>query len=370
MLDLHFVNVGNGDCIVVDYQGPDGRAVGVIDCNSDGRAESPAVKKLDSLGVNELSFVCLTHPDHDHYSGLFSVLTKYDLQHFYTFPIGDISNNPKYVEKLFDNYREMVGNLDDPLTYQRGVEFLQIIMFATDNFVSDERWEELSGPSNTIAPTGFEGVGFDVILPLKFYKGAFFEHIQQGRVGVEAPIANNKISVALRLTYAGSSILLGGDAPEECWNRHRNTWQRRLKRSIASDVVKLPHHGSKRDCTPSVLNDIVATASGETVTVISADGKYHPHAEVVSWLNSANLRNYCTNLFAGYGGTVRELLRERTLDPVLNRLLNEYADVDLTRAQPCKGDICVRIAPTGARSVACSSPFACLCDPVFRDLLS
>ena len=69
---LHFLNVGQGDCIICQFPGDH---VGIIDCNCVNGY--PALKILQEINDRELSFIFLTHPHVDHITGLSSIFNYY-----------------------------------------------------------------------------------------------------------------------------------------------------------------------------------------------------------------------------------------------------------------------------------------------------
>lgn len=65
---------GHGEAILLRL--PDGR-VGIVDGCRDSKEACPVTRLLRELAVQELLFVCMTHPHEDHYMGLARLLTAY-----------------------------------------------------------------------------------------------------------------------------------------------------------------------------------------------------------------------------------------------------------------------------------------------------
>src|SRR4051812_11430787 len=85
MLRIHFLGVGDGDCIVLEL--PDGRW-GLIDsCIPAGASHSPAEALLAS---KQLAFACLTHPHDDHFSGMLNVLKKSKKVETFLYALSDL----------------------------------------------------------------------------------------------------------------------------------------------------------------------------------------------------------------------------------------------------------------------------------------
>lgn len=54
----------------------------------------------------------------------------------------------------------------------------------------------------------------------------------------------NHLSYVLKITYAGSSVLLGGDATVEAW---QDILENYGKEKLKADILLAPHHGSKNN---------------------------------------------------------------------------------------------------------------------------
>jgi hypothetical protein len=371
MLKIHFLNVKNGDCIILEYH-PKSQpepVFGIIDCNAAGFPQSPGLRKLKELGAKRLAFVCITHPDKDHYSGVFDILQHYEgkIDAFYTCPLGDIVQHPERIKKLAGQYLLLTSKQDDAEVTARALEFVQILQYAHQKFLPIDAWEELTGYMNAIAPPGFLGVEVHCLQPPKLAKGRYFEQIKAGTVAIESQIDHNALSIAFLVRFAGRQVILAGDATAENWRLHRR-WQDRGGFDIRSDAVKLPHHGSARDCNNDTIDNFFK-AHALTLAIISADGKRHPAAPVLEHLQTLGVRPYCTNYFHGWGQAAIELFTDPAHDPELIRLLSELSRIDLGVIQPCKGDITLEIADTGDLAVYTEHNHACLCDPSFGDLL-
>jgi metal-dependent hydrolase (beta-lactamase superfamily II) len=74
MLTFYILNVLHGLSVVIEYKREGGSFYGVVASNV-GAGETPkALVKLRELGATSLSFICLTHPHRDHFSGLYSII--------------------------------------------------------------------------------------------------------------------------------------------------------------------------------------------------------------------------------------------------------------------------------------------------------
>jgi metal-dependent hydrolase (beta-lactamase superfamily II) len=100
LLNIHILNVGHGDSIVLEFISHSGRAFGVIDSNTYTNNPPRALAKLKELDAEQISFLCITHPHWDHYRGIYSIMREYRgrIGEFYTFPLGHL--RPEYIKKL------------------------------------------------------------------------------------------------------------------------------------------------------------------------------------------------------------------------------------------------------------------------------
>ena len=88
----------------------------------------------------------------------------------------------------------------------------------------------------------------------------------------------NNASVVLRVTYGATSFLLPADIHSEAEARLVET------ASVDSDVLKVPHHGSRTSSSPAFLDAVSPAAAVISVDAESRHG--HPHAEVVDALRA------------------------------------------------------------------------------------
>ena len=88
----------------------------------------------------------------------------------------------------------------------------------------------------------------------------------------------NNASVVLRVSYGDTSFLLPADIHSDAEARLVAT------ASIDSDVLKVPHHGSRTSSSPAFLDAVSPAAAVISVDAGSRHG--HPHAEVIDALTA------------------------------------------------------------------------------------
>lgn len=341
--------MGHGDSAIIEYRTDTGVHFGLVDSNCSGPGAPPALTKLQALGAQELSFVVLTHPHSDHYKGLLSVIEAYRgrIGAFYSFPLGAYLSGQ--LKRLAEVYQQVHDSTDSPTIRGRTLEFVQILA-AAKNDIPD--WEEPTGWETRLAPRGFSGVEVSSILPPAKVKGYYFDALRKGSFDlVEDRLRENQLSLALKLNYAGQQIILGGDGTFLNWLDQKRHCER-ASTTLEATVVKLPHHGAKEDCQPSVVEHLFRQ-TGPRYACISADGHSHPHAEVYATLEARGIQPYCTNLATQCGASLSELISAPEFDPVLARFINAVAERPTRRAiQPCQGDITISIDSMGCLTIA------------------
>jgi competence protein ComEC len=223
VLRVWFLDVGQGDAILIEA--PNGNEVLI-----DG-GKGPAV--LEQLGRvlpftdRSIDVVLATHPDMDHIGGLPAVFARYDVGMF--------------IES---------GVRDD-------------------------------GADNTALHAAVEAEGLTPVLArrgMRFVldKGVVLEVLFPDREVSE--VDPNDGSIVARLTYGDTSFMFTGDSPVKMEHYLDGVYGP----ALASDVLKLGHHGSRTSTSDEWLG-YVDPAYG--VISVGCDNSYgHPHPEVLERL--------------------------------------------------------------------------------------
>ena len=346
-LALHILNVGHGCSVVVEFKRGCTRSFGLIDCNRVAGQPLKAAEKLRSLGADSLSFVCLTHPHADHYSGLKQILEQYEgaVGHFFCFPMGNIIHNRERLKKWGRALKTILLRTDD-LDIRAGVEELLWIIRWGDKH--SHLWAECDGDESRIAPIGFQGVEIHTVLPPKRVKGTYLNVIETQDPMALGTARENEVSLAITFGYRGKTVLIGGDGCAANWNWRKSHFERTSGLRLSAQAVNLPHHGSKADCSSEILRQMFdKDQSQPRFAISSADGQSHPSVEVIEDLERLGVKPYCTNLIPSCGATVSNMMPlGDDLDPELARWLREVSDRP-RRVQSCQGDITLEINDRG-----------------------
>lgn len=257
ILEITVIDVGQGESILIVT--PENRTI-LIDAGQDYRFFS-IYKTLKSKDINRIDILISTHPDYDHYGGLFDVL--------------------KYFE---------VGTV-----YVSGIETSDIYYM---NFVSEVYNK---GIKSILARAGnsynFGSVTFTFVSP-----------------GVTLPTDDNDASVVMHLSYRNFSALFTADISSK---RERHLLDHNALTPIT--VLKVSHHGSKDATSDAFLN---VTKPKYALISVGEENKFgHPSDLVLSRLEKAGAEIFRTD----YHGNITvwtdgdQVKITTTKDPPLSR---------------------------------------------------
>lgn len=229
---VHFIDVGQADCILIESN----KHFMLVDAGNNDDADT-IVSYLNEQGVKKLDYVIGTHPHEDHIGSLDTVINTYD--------IGTLIMTPKVdTTKTFEDVVTAIKN--------KGLNVIAPVTGKT-YYIGDSTFTILSPGSN------------------KDYGDEY-----------------NNWSVGIKLTNGSKSFVMCGDAGAEAE-------QDILKAGIdlRSDVLKLGDHGSDTSTIDSFL-DIVQPKYA--VISCGKDNAYgYPHQETMNKMVSRNIEVFRTD---------------------------------------------------------------------------
>ena len=224
-LTVHFIDVGQGDSILLQYGDKDM----LIDAGESSTGDDVA-EYIKSEGITSLDYVVATHPHADHIGGMSDILK--------TFPIGQF---------LDSGYPHTSG------TYEY---MLETIDSSNIPFTTVKRGDKIDFAS---------GVVVEVLNPGNSY---FTDDLNQN-------------SVVLKVTDGSVSFLLMGDAGIEAEDAIMKDGY-----NVDADILKVGHHGSS---TSSGETFISAVSPAVSIIEVGAGNEYgHPHTEALETLQKAS----------------------------------------------------------------------------------
>jgi len=292
MLVLDFINVGNGDSILIQELEKDERRFAMlVDCGHDCliRDDHPAPLDprsrrvyagdfLKKQGIGRLDILLPTHFHRDHIGGLGRVLEAVTVDRMlatYVPPQGSGPLDPDGDNGLPNAARNLLRCLD---IYAVGLR---------EHPGRVREFEELSGERvETLRLT--EELTMD-ILPgepaLYSRQRAVYDAVFRGERNrydlMRWTKSMNISSLRQRLRYHGKEIVLGGDMYLSVWDNDT---------LLPCDLLKLPHHASLASTTRKALSRLAP----KTIVVCVAAGRpdERPHPYIISLL-----REYAENVY-------------------------------------------------------------------------
>jgi beta-lactamase superfamily II metal-dependent hydrolase len=230
---VHFIDVGQGDCIFIKTQ----KDNILIDAGERGNSET-VIRYLHNLNVSKLDYVIVTHPDSDHIGSMPEVIDAFDVSNII---MSRIKKENLPTTKIFEK------------------------LLVTIKASNAKVYAANSGDQYTLGNTAITILG-----------------------PVSQSDELNNMSVVIRIVYGKTSFILTGDAEF----KEENDIIRKYG-TLKSDVLKAGHHGSRSSSSAEFLNrvkpQIVVISCGK-------DNPYgHPNIEALDRFSAIGANVYRTD---------------------------------------------------------------------------
>lgn len=231
-LKVHFIDVGQADCALIECNGE------YILIDGGNVADSQlVVSYLQKQGVEELLAVVCSHAHEDHVGGLPGVLAVYRTYHVYA-PTRTYSSN------CFDDFVHYTDQQDLEITIPQPGDYLS-----------------------------FGGATMTVLGPTQSYADP------------------NNTSIVVRIDYGTTSFLFTGDMETQAENDMLEHWGEGYDWNV--DVLKVGHHGSETSTGYRFLREVMPTYG--IISVGEGNSYGHPHEAPLSRLEQAGVTLYRTD---------------------------------------------------------------------------
>ena len=230
---VHFIDVGQADCMLLECNG----IYAVIDGGYDTTG-AVTVEYLQQQGVEEIELVIATHPHGDHIGGLPDV--------FANFPVNNVWSGPiTYSNDYVKNFR--AGVVSQRLT----IQFPE----PGDTFQLGDALITVLGPVK------------------KYYEDA------------------NDLSLVVMVEFGDTRFLFTGDMEQLAEDDMLDYWGEEY--DFSADVLKVGHHGSYSSTHYRFLRAVLPTYG---VICVGGNNEYgHPHKDPISRLQDAEVEIYRTD---------------------------------------------------------------------------
>lgn len=111
-LSVHYIDVGQGDCILIES----GNENMLIDCGESSESDE-VTAYLKEHNISEINYLVGTHPHSDHMGGMSAIVDNFEIDNFYMpyLPDSDIPTT-KYFEKLLVSLEKKNISIKNPDT--------------------------------------------------------------------------------------------------------------------------------------------------------------------------------------------------------------------------------------------------------------
>jgi len=231
-LHAYFIDVGQGDCILIKTIEDNNRSKMLIDAGQ--RWKSDDVQKiLNYLEIEKIDIVVGTHAHSDHIGGLIDIIDNYK--------IGKVlDSGVKHDTATYDDYINSINSNDVPLIEVRAGMKKELV----------------------------EGVNFEILNPFE-------------------PLTTDlhKENIVGQLRYEDVGFMLTGDIEKNGEENILNEFE-----NIKNNILKVAHHGSKTSTSKKFLNKVNPDIA---IIQVGEDNQYgHPDSEVVNKLKEKNINIY------------------------------------------------------------------------------
>jgi competence protein ComEC len=234
-LRIHFVDVGQGDCAIIEL--PDGKFM-LIDGGEKSK-ENNVVRYANTLGMEKIDYLVVSHTDSDHAGGLREITAKKQIGEAYL---------------PFDSLTDSASSVYNTV-YQNIIKNASLVHYT-------QRYDEIDG--------GNAGYYMMFLAP-------YSEEAYNGSLPSEA----NDLSSVLWLDYYGTDTLFTGDISSSVEKQLISEWL--LDSSIfngtksvqldSTEILKVAHHGSQY----SSCADWLELLNFQTAVISCGTGNQYGH---------------------------------------------------------------------------------------------
>ena len=230
---VHFIDVGQADCMLLECNG----VYAMIDGGYDTTGHV-TVEYLQKLGVPEIELMIATHPHGDHIGGLPEVLSNFPVKNVWSGPI-------TYSNDYVKNFRKGVAAQGLAIQFPEPGATFQL----------DDALITVLGPVK------------------KYYEDS------------------NDLSLVVMVEFGDTKFLFTGDMEQIAEDDMLDYWGEDM--DFHADVLKVGHHGSYSSTHYRFLRAVLPTYG---VICVGGNNEYgHPHRDPISRLHDAEVQIYRTD---------------------------------------------------------------------------
>jgi len=295
-MKITFKNVGQGDSIILEWNGAEGHNLGIVDCHR-YEGGNPVVQHLIDTELESIKFIILSHPHYDHYSGLLELLDFCEQQNI---KIERFAHTSGY----HFNYMQWF-ELDENKVALLEAIFLKIHRLHRKKFIKyignlSQDWGIMLDKKQGIRLKCLSPSNDEFTRYLKKAKPIQNQNSEQNSR------AANLLSTVLKITTKDSYILLTSDAEKTTFERlHTTCMDDYLADKLT--LCQIPHHGSFKNHYSHFWNDLNRSVNCPAVASAGEHDSYnHPEIQVIESFDQMNYKVYATNRINGMADFIRQ----------------------------------------------------------------
>jgi len=299
---LTFFYCGKGDTILIEDTSAQPSRWGLVDCcltRSSG-AHTRLRQVIKDKSIHRLEFVCLSHPDYDHFLGMRELLVERFLGSATDEPaLGQFWDSGVAIKPLLrfaKRFRRTVLAQHLAELYQWLAPFWE--QDRVDHWAAQPGWcaeEQTSGfVFGTLSPRRNRVDRFEEMLTSRILKTAEEEYLAKVRE------ESNNLSVVLAMWHRAYpvAVLFGADASIEVWQEAIEKWRDALRvfnpPATRFGAVKVSHHGSQDGLYKRLYRDDCKGPGTVAILSVGPGDPKHPDPQVVQFLQAQGIRVHAT----------------------------------------------------------------------------
>ncbi len=342
--EIDFLPVGDGeksgDAIAMRWWrgewSREGQKVMVIDGGTKESGKKLVEHIKEYYETERVDYAINTHPDQDHASGLTEVLENLEVRELWMHrPWEYIEEIVKFVDKNSDfkeDKRATVDSIRDRFSwkYYQYTKELEKIALSKKISIKEPYVGKKIGEFCVLSPDRSWHL-FDLIPSSD--KTKEFKPTEENQKSDKVTSRENESSVILYGNLGHGGILFTGDAGVEALeNAYQYAKKQRIDIAKNLKFIQVPHHGSRRNVSPSVLDHLVGEIGSNKEKSISAfisagkNDSSHPRQEVVNDFIDRGCKVFATKgkSMLHHRGNVPEREGWTTADSLLYKEVKNY----------------------------------------------
>ena len=280
---VHFVDVGQGDCIIVEL--PDGKNV-LID--SGEKHYSDLKSYIDNeTSVKSFDYVIATHADYDHIGNFDDLFEDFEVKYIYR-PYVKYTGNKGSFSSDFNQGASLYTQ--SSAAYYDFLTAIQTETYVENGEVKNCGWEFFTHKSDFSGKISFKGDLYE-------YYFDFLTPTVESYTSINYKNAND-YSPIIKFSYQGVDVLFTGDAEGgvegDAEDEFVDFYKNYQDVGVDVDILKVSHHGSETSTTQAFL-DLVKPEYA-VISCGLTNSYNHPRQSTLNRLVDASCSFYRTDL--------------------------------------------------------------------------